>query len=107
MEYLFINSCFKSKSACVIPSPPPLEEMTSSIIVIFSPGIKIFCFLFSWLSTYIIEARLAYEFIAATNPDVLAKDKSPSFIKSCFKFKSAWVIPPLEVLQKLLVYKLI
>jgi hypothetical protein len=39
----FIMSCFVTKSACVIPPPPPLEEMTLSIIVIFSPGIKIFC----------------------------------------------------------------
>ena len=87
-------SCFVSKSACVNPPPPPVEEIVFPEIVIFVPASNVFCFLFSWVSTYIIEASLACAFIAACNPDVLAKDKSPSFIKSCFVSKSACVIPP-------------
>jgi hypothetical protein len=67
----------------------------------FVPAIKVFCFLFSWVSTYIIGASLASEFIAACNPEVLAKDKSSSFIIFCFVSKSAWVIPPVEELTKL------
>jgi hypothetical protein len=42
-----------SESACVIP---PLEEMTLSIIVIFSPGIKIFCFEMSVSLTSILSS---------------------------------------------------
>ena len=37
---------------------------------------------------------MSSEFIAACNPAVLVKDKSPSFIILCFVSKSAWVIPP-------------
>ena len=35
---------------------------------------------------------MSSELIAACNPEVLAKDKSPSFIIFCFVSKSAWVI---------------
>jgi hypothetical protein len=51
----FIMSCFVSKSACVIPPPPPLEEMTLSIIVILEPGIKIFCFESSVSLTFMLS----------------------------------------------------
>jgi hypothetical protein len=74
--------CFVSKSAWVIVEP--FEEILFPEIVMFVPAIKVFCFLFSWVSKYIIEASLASEFIAACNPEVLAKDKSPSFILFCF-----------------------
>jgi hypothetical protein len=79
--------CFASKSAWVIPSP--VEEIVFLEIVMFVPPVKVFCFLFSSLSTYIQKASLSSEFIAACNPDVLAKDKSPSFIIFCFVSKSA------------------
>ena len=78
--------CFVSKSAWVIP---PVEEIVLFVIVIFSPAIKVSCFSFSSLSTYILQASLSCAFIVATNPAVLAKVKSPSFITSCFVSKSA------------------
>jgi hypothetical protein len=76
-----------SKSAWVIVEP--VEEIVFPEIVIFVPASKVFCFLVSSLSTYILGASFSSEFIATCSPEVLAKDKSPSFIKFCFVSKSA------------------
>jgi hypothetical protein len=64
--------CFVSKSAWVIVEP--VEEIVFPEIVIFVSASNVFCFLFSSLSTYILEASLSSEFIAACNTAVLVKD---------------------------------
>ena len=63
--------CFVSKSACVIP-PPPVEEIVLLVIVIFSPAIKVFCFVFKAVSTYNFEVKCVVKvgvvFLTNTNP---------------------------------------
>jgi hypothetical protein len=73
--------CFVSKSAWVIP---PVIEIILLAIVMLSPAVQVSCFLIKALSTYILEASFSCAFIAACNPAVLAKVKTPSFITSCF-----------------------
>ena len=46
--------CFVSNCACVIP---PVEEIVFPEIVMFVPASKVFCFLFSSLSTYNFEVK--------------------------------------------------
>ena len=91
--------CFASKSAWVIVEPVEFAIFVS----ISTPSINnVLQFICPGTTEPLEEVSLETikelifkcEFIAATNPDVLAKDKSPSFIKSCFVSKSACVIPP-------------
>jgi hypothetical protein len=52
---------------------PLVEEIVFPEIVMFVPAIKVSCFPISSLSTYFLEASLSCAFIAACNPEVLAK----------------------------------
>jgi len=72
----FVIYCVPARDAIkttLVPLDEDVEEITLLTIVILLPAVNLSCLLF----------------IAVCNPEVLAKDKSPSFIKSCFKSKSA------------------
>ena len=80
---LFVIKCVPARLAIkttLFPLIEDIEEITLLTIVILLPAVNLSCLLF----------------IAVCNPEVFAKDKSPSFIKFCFKSKFAWVITPIK-----------